>query len=130
MKKAIARLPDAELDIMLVLWQLPVPARVIDLYNGLRPIRPCTRPTIHNLLDRLEERGFVKMEIHACSQPYKLITPLISEEEYRAVESRSFLQKLCRGRWQSLIAALIDTDEISADDLDEISAILEKRSRS
>lgn len=130
MKNAIPRLPDAELDIMLVLWQLPAPARVIDLYNGLRPIRPCTRPTIHNLLDRLEARGFVKMEIHACAQPYKLITPLISEEEYRAAESRSFVQKLCRGRWQSLIAALIDTDEISADDLDEISAILEKRSRS
>lgn len=128
-----ARIPDAELDIMLILWKnggqtkeegVYAPSRIIDVYNGLRSVRPCTRSAIHSLLERLASRGFVKIELTEGPTPYKLITPLVSEAEYRAAESLNFLEKLCRGSWKPLIAALIDAGEITDSDIEEISAML------
>lgn len=120
----IQRIPDAELDIMLILWKSDVPLKVIDIYNGLRTVRPCSKPAIHTLLDRLASRGFVKQETVDAPTPYKRITPLVTEEEYRAAESENFLSKLCRGSWKTLIATLVDTGKITSDDIEEISRLL------
>lgn len=123
----IQRIPDAELDIMLILWKNNTPLKVIDIYNGLRTIRPCSKPAIHTLLERLSSRGFVKLETIDAPTPYKLITPLVTEEEYRAAESENFLSKLCRGSWKTLIATLVDTGKITSDDIEEISRLLKNK---
>ena len=128
MSKTIPRIPEAELDIMLILWKAAEPSRVIDIYNGLKTIRPCSKPAIHTLLDRLENRGFVKQEtIEDGPTPYKRITPLVSEADYRAAESNAFLDKICRGSWKTLIATLADTGRITSEDIDEISKLLEQK---
>lgn len=124
--KATTKIPDAELDIMLFLWNRTEPAKVIDIYNGLREIRPCSKPAIHTLIERLASKGFVRIETADAPSPYKLISPLISEKEYRAFESDNFLAKLCRGSWKTLIATLVDTGRISSEDIDEISRLLNK----
>jgi len=124
----IPRLPDAELDIMLVLWQHDGPSRISEIHDALREIRPCSKPALHNLLDRLAERGFVQIDRIEDKPPYKLFTTLISEKQYRARESSDFVRRLCRGKWQSLIAALVDSEEIGREDLEEISRLLEKKS--
>ena len=128
MSQSIPRIPEAELDIMLILWKASGPSRVIDIYNGLKTIRPCSKPAIHTLLDRLEKRGFVKQEtIEEAPTPYKRITPLISEKDYRAAESNAFLDKICRGSWKTLIATLADTGRITSEDIEEISKLLEEK---
>lgn len=124
--KATIRIPDAELDIMLFLWKRNEPAKVIDIYNGLREIRPCSKPAIHTLIERLAAKGFVQIETVDAPSPYKLVTPLVSEKEYRASESDHFLTKLCRGSWKTLIATLVDTGRITSEDIDEISRLLNK----
>ena len=124
---SIQRIPDAELDIMLILWKSDVPLKIIDIYNGLRTVRPCSKPAIHTLLDRLHTRGFVRLDTVEASTPYKLVTPLVTEEEYRAAESDNFLTKLCRGSWKTLIATLVDTGKITSDDIDEISRLLNQK---
>ncbi|MBQ8509030.1 MAG: BlaI/MecI/CopY family transcriptional regulator [Clostridia bacterium] len=126
MSKSIPRLPDAELDIMLVLWRKNEPSRIGEIHAALQETRPCTKPALHSLLERLSDKGFVSIDHVEDARPYKLFTPLVSERDYRAAESRSFIDRLCRGRWQTLIASLVDSDEISRDDLDEIRALLEK----
>lgn len=127
--KNIHKLPDSELDVMIVIWRYDRPVMIVDIWNDLKDIRPCTKPTVHSLLDNLEKKGFVKVEFSTDKQSHKIITPLISEEEYRADATSSFVQKLCRGRWQTLIAALADNDEISEDDLDEIAALLSTKGK-
>ncbi len=127
MKKINEHIPDAELDIMRLLWQFDRPARVSDIYWGLRDIRPCSKPAIHTLLERLAKRGFVHLETVEGSIPYKLITPLVEEADYRASQSETFLEKLCRGKWQTLVATLVDTGKISDKDLDEISELLKAK---
>ena len=122
--KHIHKLPDSELDIMIVIWKFERPCMIVDIWNELQAIRPCTKPTVHSLLDNLEKKGFVHIDFSPDKQSHKIITPLISEKEYRADATSSFVKKLCRGKWQTLIAALADNDEISEDDLDEIAALL------
>lgn len=124
--KASTKIPDAELDIMLYLWKRGEPAKIIDIYNGLREVRPCSKPAIHTLIERLCAKGFVHIETVDAPSPYKLITPLVKEEDYRAFESENFLEKLCRGSWKTLIATLVDTGKITSGDIDEISKLLNK----
>lgn len=125
-KPKIPKLPDSELDIMLVLWSYDRPVRIIEIFNDLKSIRPCTKSAIHALVDHLLTKGFVKIEYSSDRQSYKCITPLISKEEYRASAADTFLQKLCGGNWKTLIAALVDSDAISDADLTEIETLLKK----
>lgn len=131
----IARIPDAELDIMLILWENMTesgeyaPSKIIDVYNGMKEVRPCTRSAIHSLLERLRDRGFVRIDLVDAPTPYKLITPIVTESEYREAESENFVQKLCRGSRKTLIATLIETGKITDEDIGEISAMLGARGK-
>ena len=127
MKKRLPRIPDAELDIMLILWQEARPMRVSDICAKLWPTRPCAKAAVHTLLDRLAARNFVKIEMEKAAQPYKSISPLVTEEDYRASESETLIDKLCRGKWQPLIASLCESGKLTDGDLAEIEAILHQK---
>lgn len=125
MKKKITKLPEAELDIMMMLWKKgKEPSRISEIHEGLKDIRPCTKPALHRLLDRLSEKGFVRVDTVQDTVSYKLFYPEVTEEEYRMVESKHFINKLCRGRWQNLIASLVESENLSRSDIDELTEIL------
>lgn len=126
-ERKIKKIPDSELDVMLVLWSYDRPVKIIEIFEGLKSVRPLTKSAIHTLVDNLLKRGFIKIEYSEDKQSHKLITPLISQDEYRAVEAGSFVEKLCGGKWQKLIAALVDSDEISDSDIDELSELLRRK---
>ena len=122
--RSVHRLPDAELDIMLVLWKIAEPLKVSDIHAALQNIRPCSKPAVHTLIERLGAKDFVRIETIDAPTPYKLISPLVKESEYRASESDTFVEKLCRGNWKTLIATLVDTGKISKDDIDDIAELI------
>ncbi len=121
------KLPESELDIMLVLWSYDRPVRIAEIFNDLKPVRPCTKSAIHTLVDNLLKKGYIKIELSEDRQSHKMITPLVSEDDYRALEAGSFVRKLCGGKWQKLICALVDSKEISDSDIEELTALLSKR---
>lgn len=131
MKKNIAetsnppvdRLPDSELEIMRVLWRSGKPLRSVDIVRNI-PSCSWKAATAHVLLDRLCERGCVRADKNGSS---RLFTPLISEEEYRAAESGTLLRRLCGGSLKTLVASLIDADEVSADELRELAELIEAK---
>ena len=125
-----SQLPDAELDIMLILWRRGKPSLVSDIHRELQEKRPCTKPAVHILLDRLAAKGYVRVETVDAPVPYKLATPLVSEEEYCSAASESFISKLFHGSWQGLIANLVDAGKITDADLEEISEIVNRRGKS
>ena len=124
MTKKVARVPEAELDIMIILWRTGRPMKVSDICSDLQEYRKCSKAAVHTLIDRLSKRGFVKIELVETSLPYKLIHPVVTEEEYRALESETLIDKLCRGKWQPLIASLYDSGKLTQNDIDEIAAML------
>lgn len=117
-----SRLPDAELDVMQALWQAGEPRRPSQLLEALHGKREWSLSTMQVLLTRLHEKGFVTL---SCEKRFHYYAPAVSEEAYRIGETRSFLERMHGGSIKSLVAALVECDGLSADDLDEIAAILE-----
>ncbi len=80
--------------------------------------------TLLKLLSRLEERGFVGREKAGRANLYR---PLVSRQDYLAVESRSFLERLHGGSLPSLVAALVDSRAVGREDLTELEALLQEK---
>lgn len=118
------RLPDAMLDIMLVLWSENRPMKVTEILTALGRKHSWKRATLHVLLGRLEERGFLHAE-EVCN--YKLYTPLVTEDDYIALESKTILQKLCSGSFSALASSLIRSRSLTEQDLQELSSLLEEK---
>ena len=125
-KREIAALPDAELDVMRALWAIGEPCVVGDIHREMQKDRKCTKPAVHILVDRLEQKGFVKVERIEKPVAYKLVTALVGEADYATDAARGLIGRLFHGSWKGLIASLADSGDISAADLAEIERIIGK----
>lgn len=123
-RKPVVSLPDAELDVMQILWKHGTPVTAAEIYRDLQGIRTCTRPAVYILIDRLAAKDFVRVE---TGENGKTVTALVSEDDYGTFASESFVDKICRGSWKRLIANLVSAGKLSEKDLDEIAEILNKR---
>ena len=118
--KDIRRLPDAELEIMQALWVCAGPASRADVAARLtRPLAVTTQLTV---LTRLEEKGFLRVEKEGRRSRY---TPLISQKDYLAAQSHSFVQKVCGGSLPAFAAALCDSG-LTREELDQLRDLLER----
>ena len=120
----IERIPDAELEVMLVLWHSSSPLTVGEITNTLTESRPWKSGTVHVLLARLEERGFV-----ACDKSeYKhRFSPIVSEEDYRKGEEKTLMHRFFGGSAKRMIASLLDADGLSDKDLEELTTLLKRK---
>ena len=60
-KKPPETLPDAELDVMMALWDIGRPAIVSEIHRAVSKKRKCTKTAVHVLLDRLAGKDFVSI---------------------------------------------------------------------
>lgn len=122
MVKVIRRLPDAELEVMQAVWSCTPPVARADIERNLGEDRPMAPTTILTLLARLTQRGFLATDKRGRNNYY---TPLVSQHEYLAAQSRRFLDKLCGGNLHAFAAALCDSG-LSQADIDELRRLLEQ----
>jgi len=115
----LKRLPDAELEIMLVLWEADKSVNSDYLLEKLH--KDWVKPTLLNLLNRLLERGFVTCE---KSGRYNMYMPVVKKEDYLKQETAGFLNKLHRGSLTSLIASFYDGKSITKKDLEELEGFI------
>ena len=120
MKNSIRRLPDAELEVMQALWRCESPAARSDVEAQLS--RPLALTTLLTLLTRLGEKGFLRAEKEGRRCLY---TPLISQSDYLAAQSRTFVQKVCGGSLPAFAAALCDSG-LTREELEELRNLLER----
>ena len=111
------RLPESELDIMLVGGAATAPA----ILTGLE--RPLTASALHSYLKRLEEKGFL-----TCVKSGKVntYTALISQADYQRSEGRSILRKLYGGSLTRFAAALYDEGPVDQQEIAQLQALLEE----
>ena len=122
MSKSIRRLPDGELEVMQAVWACKPPVSRSDLEKVLEEKHPLAATTILTLLSRLVEKGFLSTEKQGRSNHY---TPLVTEQEYLAAQSRRFVDTLCGGKMSVFAAALCDSG-LTKEDLAELRDLLEK----
>ena len=116
------RLPDSELEIMLIIWDSP--ESVTSDYILERIERDWTKTTLLNLLSRLCARGFLSCEKIGRHNVY---TPLINKDEYLKEESCSFLKRVYKNSLTKLVASLYDGNSISKEDLNELRKFIEEK---
>ena len=104
MDKDIRRLPDSELELMQIIWDLEPPLSRQDIEEKLPPDRPLAPTTVLTFLDRLREKGFLRAEKRGKTNYY---TPLVSRREYLARESRGVLDRLFGGSVSAFATALV-----------------------
>jgi len=123
MENDIKRLPDSELEVMQVIWECEAPVMRSEIENRMKEIHEIAQTTLLTHLTRLAEKGFLKIEKTGRSSTY---TPLISEHEYKKVQSRRFIDQMFRGNMSAFASALCDSG-ISQDDLNELKEMLENK---
>ncbi len=118
------KLPDAELEIMLTLWKEGRAMTAGEIAKCSAEARGWKSATVHVLLDRLAEKGFVTCDKSSFKH---LFSPLISEEDYRQGETKTLLSRFFDGSAKQMIASFIDADSLTDDDLDELTAMINER---
>lgn len=122
MSSNIRKLPDGELEVMQALWACTPPASRTDIEEILYRTHPMAMTTLLTMLTRLAEKGFLAIEKKGRRSYY---TPLISQQDYLAAQSKNFFEKLCGGSVSTFAAALCDSG-LSKEDLTELRDLLER----
>ena len=122
MKKAIQRLPDAELDVMLALWDIKEPALRADIEKKLSDTHPMAQTTLLTLLSRLAEKGFLEITKKGRASLY---APSVKKDDYLSSQGENFFKKLCKGKISDLATALCATG-ITKEEFDELKKLLEE----
>jgi predicted transcriptional regulator len=122
----IKRLPESELDIMMIIWEAGEAVTSAYIMERLPTERKWAVTTVLNFLARLVDRGFLEIAKQGRINYY---SPLVNEADYLQYESRSFLEKMHMGSLKSFVAALYDGSAISREDLEELKRYVEEVSR-
>ena len=117
----LKRLSESELDVMWVVWRAQ---EALDTGEVARRLQKGWKiQAVQVVLGRLVKKGYLSCEKIGRLNYY---TPLVAEADYRAAETETFVEKLYRNSPKSLIAALVQSQPLSKEDLEEIRALLDR----
>jgi len=125
-KKSIRRLPDAELEIMKIIWEANEPVTSAYISEKLKGKKDWKITSILTFLARLTEKGFVECKREGKITIYRA---LISEQEYLERESKSMLEKLYNSSLTNFVATLYSSNAISEKELRELQEFIDKLQR-
>ncbi len=117
------RLPEAELDVMLALWdadKTPVPRTYFDMKLEYKN---WTVNSINSFLTRLEDKGFIKSIREGKSKYYSAV---IMRDRYLAHESKGILKKLYKGSLKNFMLSVTESNGIDEADIDELRQYLDE----
>lgn len=120
--KKLKHLPESELEIMQIIWKKEPPVARTEIEVILQKKHPLAPTTILTLLTRLCDKEYLMMKKEGRTNLYE---PLVSEREYLASESRSFLDRLFDGSVANFATALCDGG-VKKEELEELKRLLEK----
>jgi BlaI family transcriptional regulator, penicillinase repressor len=119
----IPAVTDAELDILQVLWeQGRLTTR--EVARELYPKQTASDlATVQKLISRLEQKGLVERDRSAFVHT---IAPRIDRDRFAAIRLAEAAAKLAHGSLKSLLAQLVESDQMSRKDLDDIRKLIDK----
>ena len=114
---------EAEWKIMEVLWD-SAPRTMSEITKCLEPETGWTRHTVITLLKRMEEKGTVLVDE---TGPVKTYTPRVSREEASTEQTQKLLSRVFKGKASLLIHNLVDSGQVTAEDVQEILQSLQNK---
>lgn len=114
------KISDSELEVMRVLWDADSALPVAEIRRILQARRGWESTTIKTLVQRLVNKGAVLQE----KRGNYFYSPLVTEKEYNEWATDDLINKLYCGSAKRLVAALVQSDELSEADIEELRALL------
>jgi BlaI family penicillinase repressor len=117
------KISDAEWQVMKVLWEKsPVSANhIVERLSAETEWKP---KTIRTLISRLTAKDAVSFDKTGRQYMY---FPLLSEEECVRQETRSFMSRVRTGALKPMLAAFLEEENLSQEEIDELKCILDKK---
>jgi len=122
MGAAEEKITEAELEVMEVLWDAGEPVSLGQIKEALADRNG---ETVKTLLRRLCAKGAAAQE----KRQVYYYRPLVSREELGCYRTRKLIDKLYAGSARQMVAALVEHDQLSGDDIAELRALLDGLSR-
>jgi len=126
MKKPKSTLTGQELEIMKVVWKLG-PATVRQVYEDLLERRKIAYTTVMTMMNILETKGFLKKKqgekafVYAPSKP---------EGQVLRAMVREFVDRVFNGAAEPLLVHLVEDEQLTVKELDEIRSTIDKGRKS
>jgi BlaI family transcriptional regulator, penicillinase repressor len=117
------KISDSEWEVMKIIWEQPYSTASI-VIEGLQDSKEWKPKTIKTLIKRLVDKKVLGFEQEGREYKYY---PLVNEEEVVKIESKSFLQRVYRGSLKTMLLNFIETDDLSKEDIEELTRILKER---
>jgi predicted transcriptional regulator len=111
------KLPDAEFDIMKVVWANDPPITTSEIMSQLGNEKEWKIQTVVSFMHRLVERNFLRSEKHGKERSYY---PLVNKEAYLKFETGNFIRHFHDSSFLHLVNTLYDGEELTDGDIDEL----------
>ena len=115
-KDLTCKITGSELEVMKLLWRAEDALPVTEIREQLQKTKGWEPATIKTLVSRLVSKGVVRQE----KRNVYYYSPLIREEEYSAWATEDLITRLYHGSARDLVAALVHSDGLTQEDLDEL----------
>jgi BlaI family penicillinase repressor len=115
------KISEAEWEVMKVLWETS-PLTANEIVETLSKRTRWQRETIRTLINRLVQKKAVSFEKKGRQHHYY---PVIAEAECVKAETRSLLRRVRAGAIEPMLAALVEEERLSAEQITRLKNILE-----
>jgi predicted transcriptional regulator len=120
----LTKLPDAEFEVMSVVWRNNPPVTTTLLMNQLGNEKNWKLQTLITLLNRLTERGFLRSEKLGKERTYY---PCIQHDDYIQYETEIFVERYHDNSILQLVNAFSGTNKLSKEEIEELCSWLKKQ---
>ncbi|MBF0363869.1 MAG: BlaI/MecI/CopY family transcriptional regulator [Oligoflexia bacterium] len=118
-------LTDVELELMTILWYIGE-GSVTQVMNELSQERELAYTSVSTILRILEQKEILKTRKEGRGHVY---IPLMAKAEYEAKTVKHVVDRVFEGTPVSLVKRLLDTIDISDEDLKDIKKLIAKNER-
>lgn len=123
MKKELPRIADSEWRVMQVLWERS-PLTANDVVKALSGEVNWKPRTIKTLISRLVKKGAIKVSDEGHRYRY---SAAVKESACIRAETKSFVQRVYQGTMTPALAAFLEDADLSAQEIDELQEILDRK---
>ena len=116
MKALAEKITDSELEVMHTLWEAGDALPIAEIRRTLQARQGWEATTIKTLVSRLVGKGAVAQE----QRKVFYYRALISESEYNDWATADLIRRLYKGSARNLVAALVHSEELTEEDVDEL----------
>jgi BlaI family penicillinase repressor len=121
--KPMPKISEAEHQVMKVVWK-DHPITAMEIIKELTKTTDWKPKTIKTLINRLLKKGALGFE--ASGREYNYY-PLIGEKDFAQAESHSFLKRVYGGAVKPMLATMVENEDLSMEDIDELKRLLKKK---